>query len=96
MFWQLSHCVVHLKPLAYCLAVEDDFALYRDTATDGALRVRAEPCRPDGMPILNDYDGYDAARMINPYEDVEDPRDLIGRRLDVLISVPYACGVCGR
>jgi hypothetical protein len=80
---------VHLKPLAYCLPVEDDFALYRGAAAEGVLRVRAAPCRPDGAPLLED----DAA---TPYDDVEDPKDLVGRRLDVLVSVIYARGVNGR
>ena len=79
---------MHLKPLAYCLPVDDDFALYRGAAAEGVLRVRAAPCRPDGAPLRDDDP--------SPYDDVEDPRDLVGRRLDVLVAVVYARGVDGR
>lgn len=60
---QVSTCTVHLKPLAYCLPIEDDFALYRGVAAEGVLRVRAVPCRQDGTPI---GDGDEEG----PYDDV--------------------------
>mmetsp|Transcript_88562 Transcript_88562/g.235695 ORF Transcript_88562/g.235695 Transcript_88562/m.235695 type:complete len:807 (+) Transcript_88562:469-2889(+) len=82
----VSHCSVHLKPLSYCLQVEDDFALYRDVHQDGVLHVKLEPCRPDGSPVLETDDS-------SPYDEIEDPKDLVGRRLDVLVSIPQARGV---
>ena len=40
---QVSHCTVHLKPLAYCLPVEEDFALYHGVASEGILQPFLPP-----------------------------------------------------
>ena len=81
----IGYCSVLVKPLSYCLSVEDDYALYREAHQDGVLHLKLEPCRPDGSPLSEAEEG--------PYDDVEDPKDLIGRRYDVLVTVAFARGI---
>jgi hypothetical protein len=81
----IGYCSVLVKPLSYCLSVEDDYALYREAHQDGILHLKLDPCGPDGAPVSEAEEG--------PYDDVEDPRDLIGRRYDVLVSVVFARGI---
>ena len=52
---------------------------------DGLLHLKLEPCGPDGAPLSEAEEG--------PYDDVEDPKDLVGRRYDVLITVAFARGI---
>jgi len=54
------------------------------------MRVKIEPCRTDGSIIREeDEEG-------GPYDDIEDPKDLIGKRLDVLVTVMYCRGLTSK
>jgi hypothetical protein len=87
-FMSMGYSTVFLKPLAYCLRIEDDYAIYCDAKQDGILHVQLDPCRPDGSIIRDDDDDDDS-----PYIDVDAPKDLLGKRLDILVSVKYARGL---
>lgn len=78
-FMSMGYSTVFLKPLAYCMPIEDDYAIYHDTQAVGVVHVKISPCRDDGTMINEEDDG--------PYDEVEEPKDLIGKRLDVLVQV---------
>lgn len=77
-FMSMGYSTVFLKPLAYCMPIEDDYAIYHDTQAVGVVHVKITPCRDDGTTIGEEDEG--------PY-DVDEPKDLIGKRLDVLVQV---------
>jgi len=65
--------------------VSDDYPIYFETAQEGIMSVRMEPCKPDGSLISEEEDG--------PYDDVEEPNDLLGKRLDLLVCINHARGI---
>eukprot|EP00283_Hemiselmis_rufescens_P005402 CAMPEP_0173429138 /NCGR_PEP_ID=MMETSP1357-20121228/7926_1 /TAXON_ID=77926 /ORGANISM="Hemiselmis rufescens, Strain PCC563" /LENGTH=1106 /DNA_ID=CAMNT_0014393271 /DNA_START=100 /DNA_END=3420 /DNA_ORIENTATION=- len=84
-FMNMGYSTVFLKPIAYCMNIEDDYSIYHETQQDGVVRIKIEPCRPDGTKISEEDEG--------PYDDIEDPKDLIGKRLDLLVNIQYARGL---
>ena len=79
---------VFLKSLAFCIAADDDYAIYHDSQQQGMMKVKIEPCTQDGAPIKEDEEG--------PYDDIENPKDLIGKRLDLLVTVEYCRGLSSK
>jgi len=65
--------------------VSDDYPVYFETAQEGIMSVRMEPCKPDGSLISEEEDG--------PYDDVEEPKVLLGKRLDLLVCINHARGI---
>ena len=51
------------------------------------MHVKVEPCKPDGGVINDDEDEG------NPYDMVEQPKDLLGKRMDVLVTVSSCKGL---
>mmetsp|Transcript_26158 Transcript_26158/g.40941 ORF Transcript_26158/g.40941 Transcript_26158/m.40941 type:complete len:507 (+) Transcript_26158:2-1522(+) len=82
----IGYSTVFLKPLAYCMPIKDDYAIYYETQQEGIMHVEIEPCKPDGSPINEDEDD-------GPYDDIESAADLKGRRLDILVTISYARGL---
>uniref|UniRef100_A0A6U6BHX5 Kinesin-like KIF1-type domain-containing protein n=1 Tax=Guillardia theta TaxID=55529 RepID=A0A6U6BHX5_GUITH len=82
----IGYSTIYLKPLSFCMPAEDDYAIYYDSQQAGIMHVKIEPCKPDGAIVdEEEEDGI--------YDDVENPKDLLGRRLDVLVTVSYARGI---
>jgi len=82
----IGYSTIYLKPLSFCMPAEDDYAIYYDSQQAGIMHVKIEPCKPDGAVVDDEEeDGI--------YDDVENPKDLLGRRLDVLVTVSYARGI---
>eukprot|EP00002_Diphylleia_rotans_P023808 TRINITY_DN4688_c0_g1_i2.p1 TRINITY_DN4688_c0_g1~~TRINITY_DN4688_c0_g1_i2.p1 ORF type:complete len:1214 (+),score=278.54 TRINITY_DN4688_c0_g1_i2:125-3766(+) len=50
----------------------------------GSLQIAVVPCTPEGKPIDDD--------LLDDY-DVDEPEELIGRRLDFLVRLPHARGL---
>lgn len=89
-FMSMGYSTVFLKPLAYCMNIEDDYAIYHETQQDGVVRVKIAPCRQDGTLISEEDEGE------GPYDDVEEPKDLIGKRYDILVQVRLFDPLFGR
>jgi hypothetical protein len=51
------------------------------------MHVKVEPCKPDGGVINDDEDEG------NPFDMVEQPKDLLGKRMDVLVTVSSCKGL---
>lgn len=86
----VGYSSVFLKSLSFCITSEDDYAIYHDSQQAGIMRVKIEPCKPDGSIIREDDEAG------GPYDDVEDPKDLLGKRLDMLVTVLYCRGLTGK
>jgi len=72
---------------SFCVPSEDDYAIYHDSQQTGIMHVKVEPCKPDGGVINDDEDEG------NPFDMVEQPQDLLGKRLDVLVTVSSCKGL---
>ena len=84
----VGYSSVFLRALAYCMPQEDDYAIYHDGEnTGGIMHIRIEPCWPDGAVIKEDEDDD------SPYDDVQEPKDLLGKRLDVLVTITACKGL---
>ena len=83
----VGYSSVFLKSLAYCMPSEDDHAIYHDSQQTGIMHIKIEPCKPDGAVIKEDEDEG------NPYDDVEEPKNLLGKRLDVLVTITSCKGL---
>ena len=47
-----------------------------------------QPCKQDGTCCVDEEEG--------PYDDIEEPKDLLGKRLDVLVTVIYCRGLSSK
>jgi kinesin family protein 1 len=83
----VGYSSVFLKSLSFCVPSEDDYAIYHDSQQTGIMHVKVEPCKPDGGVINDDEDEG------NPFDMVEQPQDLLGKRLDVLVTVSSCKGL---
>eukprot|EP00288_Rhodomonas_lens_P002224 CAMPEP_0177731524 /NCGR_PEP_ID=MMETSP0484_2-20121128/22603_1 /TAXON_ID=354590 /ORGANISM="Rhodomonas lens, Strain RHODO" /LENGTH=972 /DNA_ID=CAMNT_0019244655 /DNA_START=136 /DNA_END=3050 /DNA_ORIENTATION=- len=82
----VGYCTVFFKPLAYCMPIDDDQQIYVQTESQGIMHIKMEPCKPDGSAISEEEEE-------SIYDDITDPTDLRGRRLDVLVQVQHARGL---
>ena len=86
----VGYSSVFLKSVSFCLPSEDDYAIYHDSQQTGIMRVKIEPCKPDGTVIKDDDEEG------GPYDDIESAADLLGKRLDVLVTVMYCRGLSSK
>ena len=81
----VGYSSVYLKPLSVGIQTEDDYAIYHDSKQEGIMHVKIEPCNPDGSIINEDEEG--------PYDDIEEPKHWLGRRMDLLVTVQHCRGL---